>query len=156
MQLELRKKTYFDECATREMAQYLHAPKRTVRETLVYAARILAGPEAGLAGQLSARSERPKANWMSRSDWGFDEATPDDFIEVGADLNSITGGGMAILQHASICASTKCVRISAIAAVPYRLPYLGHARRRCSRMGSRPRSAPGTTCWRSAPAANRG
>ena len=71
MQLELREKTYFDECATREMAQYLHAPKRTVRETLVYAARILAGPEAGLAGQLSARSERPKANWMSRFGLGL-------------------------------------------------------------------------------------
>jgi hypothetical protein len=95
VQLELREKKYFDECAAREMAQYLHGPKRTVRETLAYAARILAGQEVGLAGQLSARSERSKANWMPRFELGFDEATPDDFIEVGADLHSITSEGMA-------------------------------------------------------------
>jgi L-fuculose-phosphate aldolase len=97
MQLELREKKYFDERATREMEQCLHGPSRTVQESLAYAARIIAmtGQEAGLAGQLSARSERPKAYWTLRFGLGFDEATPDDFIEVDEDLNTLTGEGMA-------------------------------------------------------------
>ena len=95
--MELREKKYFDERATREMAQHLHGNKRTLQERLAYTARILAmtGQEAGLAGQITARSERPKCYWTLRFGLGFDEATPDDFIEVGADLHSITSEGMA-------------------------------------------------------------
>src|SRR5258708_29793401 len=97
MQLELRGKKYFDERASREMAQHLHSAKRTVQGTLAYAARILAmtGQEAGLAGQLTARSERPKCYWTLRFGLGFDEATPEDFIAVDADLKTVTGEGMA-------------------------------------------------------------
>jgi L-fuculose-phosphate aldolase len=94
---ELRQKKYFDDRATKEMSQHLHGPKRTVQENLAYAARILAmtGQEAGLAGQITARSERPKAYWTLRFGLGFDEATPADFIEVDGDLNTLTGEGMA-------------------------------------------------------------
>jgi L-fuculose-phosphate aldolase len=98
MQLEqLREKKYFDERATREMAQHLHGQKRTLQESLAHAARILAmtGQEAGLAGQITGRSERPKAYWTLRFGLGFDEATPADFIEVDADLNTLAGDGMA-------------------------------------------------------------
>lgn len=98
MQLEqLREKKYFDERATREMAQHLHGQTRTLQESLAYTARILAmtGQEAGLAGQITARSERPKAYWTLRFGLGFDEATPADFIEVDADLNTLAGDGMA-------------------------------------------------------------
>ena len=68
MQLELREKKYFDERATREMAQHLHGSKRTLQESLAYTARILAmtGQEAGLAGQITARSERARCYWTLR------------------------------------------------------------------------------------------
>lgn len=95
--MDLRSKEYFDQRATQEMQQHLKQSRRPLRETLAYAARILAmtGQEAGLAGQISARSERPGAYWTLRFGLGFDEATPDDFIEVDGDLNTLSGEGMA-------------------------------------------------------------
>jgi len=95
--MELRSKEYFDHRATQEMQLHLAKSNRSVRETLAYAARILAmtGQEAGLAGQISARSERPGAYWTLRFGLGFDEATPEDFIEVDGDLNTLSGEGMA-------------------------------------------------------------
>jgi len=95
--MNLREKEYFDERATREMQQNLKLASRTIQETLAYACRILAmtGQEAGLAGQISARSEREGAYWTLRFGLGFDEATPADFIEVDRDLNTLSGEGMA-------------------------------------------------------------
>ena len=97
MNMELRAKEYFDDRATREMAQHLKGAVRSDKETMAYACRILAmtGQEAGLAGQFSFRSERKNAYWTLRFGLGFDEATPDDFIEVDRDLNTLSGEGMA-------------------------------------------------------------
>ncbi|WP_456280642.1 aldolase [Cupriavidus sp. JZ107] len=97
MSTAFREKAYFDARATRDMAQHLHAVERSVQETMAYACRILAmtEQEAGLAGQISVRSQRPDAYWTLRFGLGFDEATPDDFIEVDRDLNTLTGKGMA-------------------------------------------------------------
>ncbi|BEV45348.1 aldolase [Afipia carboxidovorans] len=94
--LNLRAKEYFDERATKEMAEHLKGAQRSPKEKLAYACRILAmtEQEAGLAGQISLRSERPNAYWTLRFGLGFDEATPDDFIEVDRDLNTLTGIGM--------------------------------------------------------------
>jgi L-fuculose-phosphate aldolase len=95
--MQLREKQYFDERATQEMNQNLKPKARTLQETLAYACRILAmtGQEAGLAGQITARSDKRRCYWTLRFGLGFDEATPDDFIEVDADLNTISGKGMA-------------------------------------------------------------
>ena len=97
MNAPLRSKEYFDHRATDEMRQHLKPVHRTVQETLAYACRIMAasGQEAGLAGQISARSETPGAYWTLRFGLGFDEATPEDFIEVGPDLETLSGEGMA-------------------------------------------------------------
>ena len=97
MDAPLREKSYFNDRATRDMQQHLANDKRTMKETMACACRILAmtGQEAGLAGQISVRSERPGAYWTLRFGLGFDEATPDDFIEVDRDLNTLTGEGMA-------------------------------------------------------------
>ncbi|WP_417251891.1 aldolase [Castellaniella sp.] len=97
MAVVLREKSYFDQRATKEMREHLHPVKRSVQEELAYACKILAatGQEAGLAGQISARSDTPGAYWTLRFGLGFDEATPDDFIEVGADLETLSGVGMA-------------------------------------------------------------
>src|ERR1700704_3977020 len=95
--MDLRAKEYFDDRATREMSEHLKTERRTDKETLAYACKILAmtGQEAGLAGQISFRSDRPNAYWTLRFGLGFDEATPNDFIEVDRDLNTLTGDGMA-------------------------------------------------------------
>ena len=93
----LREKSYFDKRATNDMAKHLRIVERPMRETMAYACRILAmtEQEAGLAGQISVRSERPGAYWTLRFGMGFDEATPEYFIEVDRDLNTLTGEGMA-------------------------------------------------------------
>ena len=97
MTTQLRDKSYFDERASQDMQKHLHGVKRSMQETMAYSCRILAmtEQEAGLAGQISVRSERPGAYWTLRFGLGFDEATPDDFIEVDRDLNTLTGEGMA-------------------------------------------------------------
>src|SRR5690606_35106419 len=97
MNAPLRSKDYFDNRATAEMRQHLRPVQRTVQETLAYTCRILAatGQEAGLAGQISARSDTPGAYWTLRFGLGFDEASAADFIEVGPDLETLQGEGMA-------------------------------------------------------------
>lgn len=97
MEHELRSKEYFDQRATREMARNLTPRDIPLKHRLAYAARILAmtGQEAGLAGQLTARSDKADTYWTLRFGLGFEEATADDFIEVDKDLNTVTGEGMA-------------------------------------------------------------
>ncbi|WP_447778306.1 aldolase [Variovorax boronicumulans] len=97
MATQLRDKSYFDHRATQDMAKHLQSPGRSSQETMAYACRILAmtEQEAGLAGQISVRSKREGAYWTLRFGLGFDEATPEDFIEVDRDLNTLTGEGMA-------------------------------------------------------------
>ncbi|HEU0229677.1 MAG TPA: aldolase [Burkholderiaceae bacterium] len=97
MNAPLREKAYFDARATQEMRENLHPVARSVQENLAYACRILAatGQEAGLAGQISARSQTPGNYWTLRFGLGFDEAAPEDFIEVGPDLETVSGQGMA-------------------------------------------------------------
>lgn len=94
---QLREKSYFDQRATQEMSRHLRIVQRSRQETMAFACRILAmtEQEAGLAGQISMRSDRPGAYWTLRFGLGFDEATPQDFIEVDRDLNVLTGDGMA-------------------------------------------------------------
>ncbi|WP_341644193.1 aldolase [Thauera sp. SDU_THAU2] len=96
MNAQLREKSYFDQRATQEMKKHLQSVQRSPQETMAYACRILAmtEQEAGLAGQISVRSERPGAYWTLRFGLGFDEASPADFIEVDRDLNTLTGEGM--------------------------------------------------------------
>ncbi|AFK63970.1 class II aldolase/adducin domain protein [Advenella kashmirensis WT001] len=97
MNAPLREKSYFDKRVTQEMSKHLQVVERDTKETMAYACRILAmtEQEAGLAGQISVRSERPGAYWTLRFGLGFDEAKPEDFIEVDRDLNTLTGAGMA-------------------------------------------------------------
>ncbi|HRL22915.1 aldolase [Alcaligenes sp. SDU_A2] len=97
MQNALRDKSYFENRVTQDMARHLRPVERSIPETMAYACRILAmtDQEAGLAGQISVRSVVPDAYWTLRFGLGFDEATPEDFIEVDRDLNVLSGHGMA-------------------------------------------------------------
>ena len=97
MNATLAEKSYFHQRVTQDMKKLLRTVNRGVQETMAYACRILAmnEHEAGLAGQISVRSERPAAYWTLRFGLGCDEATPADFIEVDRDLNTLSGEGMA-------------------------------------------------------------
>ncbi|KEF52049.1 uncharacterized protein A1O9_12039, partial [Exophiala aquamarina CBS 119918] len=78
-------------------AKHLSSKPRTLQETLVAACRTIALHEedAGLAGQISARSDSPGCYWTLKFGLGFEEATSDDFVEADKDLNTTSGNGMA-------------------------------------------------------------
>jgi L-fuculose-phosphate aldolase len=92
-----REKDYFNKRSSKEMAQHLKAREMTIQQQLAVTSRMLSmdGHEAGLAGQITARAEQPNTFWTLRFGLGFDEATPDDFIRVDEDLNTVEGDGMA-------------------------------------------------------------
>lgn len=72
-----------------------HSSKRTLQERLAYSARILANGGAGAVSAKSLPVQSGKCYWRLRFGFGFDEATPEDFIEVCADLKTVSGEGMA-------------------------------------------------------------
>jgi L-fuculose-phosphate aldolase len=84
----------FIERVNREMAQDLSGLKGTTPELLAIACRILAaeGHESGLAGQVTARGEKPAAWWTLQFGYGFDEATADRMVLVDEDLKPLSGG----------------------------------------------------------------
>ncbi|KAF2021690.1 arad-like aldolase/epimerase [Aaosphaeria arxii CBS 175.79] len=93
----LRSKDYFEKRSAEEMQKHLNIPQRTLQENLACACRLIASKQedAGLAGQISARSERGDGfYWTLRFGLGWEEARPEDFIEVDGDLNTVTGHGM--------------------------------------------------------------
>ena len=78
----------------REMAEDLKAAALSPREALVTACRILAaeGHESGLAGQVTARAEKPGTWWTLEFGYGFDEATAGRMVLVDEDLRPLSGG----------------------------------------------------------------
>lgn len=74
------------------------APIGTLTERLAAACRILAdeGHASGLAGQITAKAEEGGV-WTLPIGTGFDEAVPESFIRVGADLG---GDALAVLEGA--------------------------------------------------------
>jgi L-fuculose-phosphate aldolase len=90
----MNEKAYFIERVNREMAEDLQAQPLPVREALAAACRILAreGHESGLAGQVTARAERPEAWWTLEFGYGFEEATPERMALVDEDLRPLQGG----------------------------------------------------------------
>jgi L-fuculose-phosphate aldolase len=78
------------------MQRHFAVPEWSARQKLALACRMLAaeGHDSGLAGQLSARAEKPGAYWMLRFGLGLDEATADNLLLVDDDLNVIAGDGM--------------------------------------------------------------
>jgi L-fuculose-phosphate aldolase len=84
----------FIERVNREMAQDLGALKGSTPELLATACRILAaeGHESGLAGQVTARGEKPNTWWTLEFGYGFDEATAGRMVLVDEDLKPLSGG----------------------------------------------------------------
>jgi L-fuculose-phosphate aldolase len=91
-----RDKAHFIERVSREMAQDLQQTSLSTEEALAACCRILAreGHESGLAGQVSARAEKPGRWWTLQFGYGFEEATPERMVLVDEDLKPLpaTGG----------------------------------------------------------------
>ena len=69
----------------------------TTRQKLALTCRALfdAGHDSGLAGQITARAEKPGTYYTQRLGLGFDEITDDNLLLVDEDLNVIDGDGIA-------------------------------------------------------------
>jgi L-fuculose-phosphate aldolase len=87
-------KQEFIDRVNREMEQDLSGLAKTTPELLAIACRILAaeGHESGLAGQVTARAEKPGAWWTLEFGYGFDEATTGRMVLVDDDLKPLAGG----------------------------------------------------------------
>src|SRR3546814_14429321 len=82
----LRPKAYYIERTSAEMDRHFAMPDWNVRQKLALTCRILAREEhgSGIAGQISARGEKPGTMWTTRFGLGVDEMTASDFLlEVG-------------------------------------------------------------------------
>ncbi|HEY5897927.1 MAG TPA: aldolase [Burkholderiales bacterium] len=83
----------FLERVSREMAADFPHRDRPAREALAGACRILAreGHESGLAGQVTARGEKPGTWWTLEFGYGFDEASEERMALVDEDLRPRDG-----------------------------------------------------------------
>ncbi len=89
-----RDKAHYMERVSREMDQDLGALELSPQEALAGACRILAneGHESGLAGQVTARAEKPGTWWTLQFGYGFEEATAERMVLVDEDLKPLRGG----------------------------------------------------------------
>jgi L-fuculose-phosphate aldolase len=90
-----RKEEYSEKSAT-DMSRYLDTAQWSVPQKLALACRILAAEEHGsaLAGQLTARGDRPGTYWTMCFGLGLDEISAENILLVDDDLHVIEGDGM--------------------------------------------------------------
>jgi L-fuculose-phosphate aldolase len=90
----MNEKAPFLDRVSREMQEDFQSAKLPARDALASACRILAseGHESGLAGQVTARGDRPGTWWTLQFGYGFDEATPQRMVLVDEDLKPLDGG----------------------------------------------------------------
>ena len=71
------------------MARHFLSADYDVRQKLALAGRMLAREEheSALAGQITARGERPGTFWTARFGYGLDEVTASNLLLVDDDLN---------------------------------------------------------------------
>lgn len=89
-------KSDFDARATADMERHLLTPTWSTREKLALSCRMLAREEHGsaLAGQITARGDKPGTMWTARFGLGLEEIRASDFLLVDDDLAVIEGNGM--------------------------------------------------------------
>ncbi|HTN27704.1 MAG TPA: aldolase [Burkholderiales bacterium] len=92
----VRPKEAYRERAAREMKKHLLTPGWNVRQKIALSCRILAdeGHESALAGQITARGEKPGTYWMLSFGLGIDEAQARNIVLCDDDLNLLEGDGM--------------------------------------------------------------
>lgn len=83
--------------AAERLAESFTEPQWTTRQKLALTCRALSdrGHDSGLAGQITARAERPGTYYTQRLGLGFDEVTEHNLLLVDEDLNVVEGSGMA-------------------------------------------------------------
>ena len=83
----------FIERVNREMTSDFPSADLPARNALAAACRILAreGHESGLAGQVTARAEKPDTWWTLEFGYGFEEASAERIVLVDEDLQPLTG-----------------------------------------------------------------
>ncbi len=96
MSVTIRDKAVYHQQTTERMKCHLLVPEWSAREKLALSCRMLAAEEhgSGLAGQLSARGEKPNTFFMLRFGLGLDEITSGNLLLVDDDLNVLEGEGM--------------------------------------------------------------
>ena len=92
----IRDKAEYHARTTDQMERHLTLPPWSLRQKIALTCRILAaeGHESALAGQITARGERPGTYWMLSFGLGFDEARASNLVLVDDDLNLLEGDGM--------------------------------------------------------------
>ncbi|HEY2337928.1 MAG TPA: aldolase [Burkholderiales bacterium] len=87
-------KAHFLERVSREMDADLPLLEGSAPELLAACCRILAheNHESGLAGQVTARAEKPGTFWTLQFGYGFEEATAERMVLVDEDLKPLKGG----------------------------------------------------------------
>ena len=90
----MKSKAHFIERVSREMDADLPALDLSIPELLAGCCRILAteNHESGLAGQVTARADKPGTFWTLQFGYGFEEATAKRMVLVDDDLKPLKGG----------------------------------------------------------------
>jgi len=90
----MKPKAHFMERVSHEMDQDLPALSLSTEQALAAGCRILAheNHESGLAGQVTARADKPGTWWTLQFGYGFDEATAERMVLVDQDLRPLKGG----------------------------------------------------------------
>lgn len=90
----MKSKEHFLERVGREMDDDLPALKLSTPELLAACCRILGkeNHESGLAGQVTARGDKPGTWWTLQFGYGFEEATAERMVLVDEDLKPLHGG----------------------------------------------------------------
>lgn len=90
----MKTKAHFMERVSREMDEDLPFLDGSTPELLAACCRILGkeNHESGLAGQVTARAEKPGTWWTLQFGYGFEEATAERMVLVDEDLKPLQGG----------------------------------------------------------------
>lgn len=96
MQPIIREKSEYYARTSAQMDAHLAPPPWSLREKIALTCRILAheGHESAIAGQITARGDKPGTYWMLGFGLGFDEARRSNIVLVDDDLNLLEGEGM--------------------------------------------------------------
>ena len=91
---EMKSNKHFIDRVSREMDEDLPLLEGRAPELLAACCRILAreGHESGLAGQVTARADKPGTWWTLQFGYGFEEATAERMVLVDEDLKPVAGG----------------------------------------------------------------
>ena len=93
----IRAKSDYEAKFRADLDKFVQVTGWTLRQKVALTCRFLDrdGHESALAGQVSARGEKPGTYWTLRFGLGFDEAREDNILLIDEDLNVLAGDGMA-------------------------------------------------------------